>query len=111
LSKAGIEYRLSPDQFFFSKIVGILIGALFRALPFYLDAITLAVESGASFTVAMTQASENAPESPLTYEFDRVLRDVRAGKLAMEAPVKMLGPLIMFIFPNTFAVLGFVILT
>lgn len=41
----------------------------------------------------------------------RMERFARAEKLAMEAPVKMLGPLIMFIFPNTFAVLGFVILT
>ena len=30
-----------------------------------------------------------------------------AEKLAMEAPVKMLGPLIIFIFPCTFIVLGF----
>ncbi|WP_416394986.1 type II secretion system F family protein [Allohahella sp. A8] len=210
LRKAGVEYILSPDHFFFSKIAAILIAGLFgwllgntlelspwvfitplaaigffypdiwlsetirtrekqlfRALPFYLDVITLTVESGASFTVALSQASEHAPRSPLKYEFDRVLRDVRAGKprahslrrmaervdmpaiysfvssvvqaektganlgpvlraqsdqrrterftraekLAMEAPVKMLGPLILFIFPNTFAVLGFVIIT
>jgi tight adherence protein C len=31
----------------------------------------------------------------------------RAEKLAMEAPVKMLGPLIMFIFPCTFIVIAF----
>lgn len=34
----------------------------------------------------------------------------RAEKLAMEAPVKLLGPLIMFIFPTTFLVLGFIII-
>jgi tight adherence protein C len=37
----------------------------------------------------------------------RIERFQRAEKLAMEAPVKMLGPLIMFIFPCTFIVLGF----
>lgn len=37
----------------------------------------------------------------------RTERFLRAEKLAMEAPVKMLGPLIMFIFPCTFIVLGF----
>jgi tight adherence protein C len=140
---------------------------IFRALPFYLDAITLAVESGSSFTVAMTHAVNKAPPGPLTIEFNRVLRDVRAGKpraealrtfadrvdmsgvnsfvssviqaektganlgpvlraqadqrrterftraekMAMEAPVKMLGPLILFIFPNTFLVLTFLIMT
>lgn len=34
-------------------------------------------------------------------------RFLRAEKLAMEAPVKMLGPLILFIFPCTFIVLLF----
>ncbi|RMX04871.1 type II secretion system F family protein [Corticibacter populi] len=37
----------------------------------------------------------------------RIERFLRAEKLAMEAPVKMLGPLIMFIFPCTFIVIGF----
>jgi len=31
----------------------------------------------------------------------------RAEKLAMEAPIKLVAPLIMFIFPVTFIVLGF----
>ncbi len=31
----------------------------------------------------------------------------RAEKQAMEAPVKLIGPLLMFIFPTTFIVLGF----
>ncbi|MEE9321485.1 MAG: type II secretion system F family protein [Granulosicoccus sp.] len=33
----------------------------------------------------------------------------RAEKKAMEAPVKLLGPLVMFIFPTTFFVLGFLV--
>lgn len=37
----------------------------------------------------------------------RTERFLRAEKMAMEAPVKMLGPLIMFIFPCTFIVIGF----
>ena len=32
---------------------------------------------------------------------------MRAEKLAMEAPVKLLFPLMAFIFPNTFIVLFF----
>ncbi|HHJ14801.1 MAG TPA: type II secretion system F family protein [Gammaproteobacteria bacterium] len=141
--------------------------AIFRALPFYLDIIILAVESGGNFTGGLTQAVRKAQEGPLKLEFGRVLRDVRAGKpraealrdlatrvdsegiqgvvssiiqaeqtgsslggvlraqadqlrarrfqraekLAMEAPVKLLGPLVMFIFPNTFLVLGFLLLS
>ncbi len=141
--------------------------AVFRELPFYLDIIILAVESGSNLTGGLVQAVQKAPEGPMRHEFSRVLRDVRSGKpraealrdlservssegvnsvistiiqaektgsslgpvlraqsdqlrsarflkaekMAMEAPVKLLGPLIMFIFPNTFLVLGFVLLS
>jgi tight adherence protein C len=37
----------------------------------------------------------------------RIERFQRAEKAAMEAPVKLIGPLMMFIFPVTFVVLGF----
>jgi tight adherence protein C len=40
----------------------------------------------------------------------RTERFLRAEKVAMEAPVKLLGPLIIFIFPNTFLVLSFVLI-
>lgn len=138
-----------------------------RDLPFYLDVVTLAVESGTNLTGALTQAVQKAPDSPLRIEFSRVLRDIRAGKprtealrelseragnpaltsvvsgmnqaersgaslgpvmraqatqlrnarfasaekKAMEAPVRLLAPLMTFIFPTTFVVLGFLILS
>ena len=140
---------------------------IFRALPFYLDVITLAVESGSNLTSGLSQAVQKSPEGPLRVELGRVLRDVRAGmpradslramtervsspgvnnvvssmiqaektgaslgpvlraqsdqlrtarflkaeKMAMEAPVKLLGPLVMFIFPTTFIVIAFVIMS
>jgi tight adherence protein C len=136
---------------------------ILKALPFYLDVITLCVESGLNLTSALTQAVAKAPANPLKFELQRVMRDIRTGrpriesframaerlqmssisnlvsalvtadrqgaalgpilraqaeqrrnerfmraeKLAMEAPVKMLFPLIAFIFPCTFAVIGF----
>lgn len=43
----------------------------------------------------------------LAAEQRRIERFQRAEKLAMEAPVKLIGPLALFIFPATFIVLGF----
>ncbi|HJV73493.1 MAG TPA: type II secretion system F family protein [Noviherbaspirillum sp.] len=136
---------------------------LLKTLPFYLDIITLCVEAGLNMQGAMQQAVTKGPRGVLRDEFQRVLRDLRAGKsraaalrsmaerlnetsvanfttaviqaesmgmnlgpvlraqadqrrierflraekLAMEAPVKMLFPLIAFIFPCTFIVLFF----
>jgi tight adherence protein C len=134
-----------------------------RALPFYLDVVTLSVESGANLTGALQHAVAKGPGGPLQAELERVLRDIRAGrtradalralaerldlpavsswvaalvsaerhgsglgpilraqaeqrrqerfqqaeKLAMKAPVKMLFPLLVFIFPCTFVLLFF----
>lgn len=136
---------------------------ILKSLPFFLDIVTLSIESGLNLTGAISQALDKCKQGPLVIEFNRVLRDIRAGKpriealrdlaerldfgpisslvsalvqgelmgsslapilraqsdqrrterflraekLAMEAPVKMLGPLILFIFPCTFAVIGF----
>lgn len=137
--------------------------AVVRAMPVYLDFITMCVEAGLNLTGALGQAMEKAPSGPLKNEFGIVLRDLRAGvsradalkrmsdrlqipevtsfissmiqaekmgaslvtvlrvqseqrrnerfqraeKMAMEAPVKLIAPLIIFIFPVTFIVLGF----
>jgi tight adherence protein C len=137
--------------------------AILKSLPFFLDIVTLSIESGLNLTGALQKAVDKCKPGPLMLEINRVLRDVRAGKprvdalrdfadrldyapissltsalvqgelmgsslgpilraqsdqrrterfqraekLAMEAPVKMLGPLILFIFPCTFVVIAF----
>lgn len=134
-----------------------------RALPVFLDFISMSVEAGLNFTGALIQAMDKVPRGALYNEFSIVMRDIRAGlsradalqrmsdrlaikdvtifirsiitaerlgssmkktlkvqseqrrnerfqraeKMAMEAPVKLIAPLIMFIFPVTFIVLGF----
>jgi len=137
--------------------------AISRSLPFYLDIVTLSVESGTNLTGALSHAVAKGPAGPLQAELERVLSDVRAGRtraealralaqridlpaiaswvaalvsaerqgsslgpilraqaeqrrqerfqlaetLAMRAPVKMLFPLLVFIFPCTFVLLLF----
>lgn len=136
---------------------------ILKALPVYLDFITLAVEAGLNLTGAIKQAMDKGPAGALRNEFQMISRDLRAGvpradalrrmekrlnmkaitsfvgtviqaekmgasvgaalrvqsqqrrierfqraeKLAMEAPVKLILPLIAFIFPVTFIVLAF----
>lgn len=134
-----------------------------KELPFFLDMITLCVESGLNFNGALQQAVLKGPKGVVRNELARVLREIKAGKvrvdalrqiatrvddtsvrnlvasivqaenmgmslgpilriqsdqrrterflraekIAMEAPVKMLFPLVAFIFPCTFVVIGF----
>jgi len=157
---------LYPDLWV-KRVIKKRLRTIDRDLPFYLDVITLSVEAGSNLTGALTQAVSKAPMSPLRQEFNRVLRDIRAGKQradalrefserigneslssvvsgmiqaeksgaslgpvlrsqatqlrntrfadaekrAMEAPVRLLAPLVLFIFPTTFVVLGFLVLS
>lgn len=134
-----------------------------KALPVYLDFITMAVEAGLNLTGAISQSIDKGPDGPLKVEFEKVMRDLRAGlgkidafrsmaervqiteinnlvsalaqaertgaslgstlriqadqrrierfqraeKKALEAPVKLVFPLVAFIFPVTFAILFF----
>ncbi len=67
------------------------------ALTSLTSALVQAEKTGASLgAVLRSQSTQRTNE-----------RFSRAEKLAMEAPVKMLGPLILCIFPCTFIVLGF----
>ena len=137
--------------------------AVARSMPFFLDLITMCVEAGLSVQGAVAQAVAKGPQGGVRDEFQRVLRDIRAGKtrvdalremaqrlndpsvtnfvacvvqgdrmgmslgpllrmqaeqrlnerfvraekLALQAPVKMLFPLAVFIFPCTFIILFF----
>lgn len=64
-----------------------------------------------SFVTAVAQAEKTGSSlgSTLKIQADqrRVERFQRAEKMAMEAPVKLIFPLVAFIFPMTFIVLGF----
>ena len=136
---------------------------IIRMLPVFLDFITMAVQAGMNLNGALMQAVDKGPQGALNIEFQKVLRDIKAGvgkisalrnmaerldikeinnlvsalaqaeksgasvgdtlriqadqrrverfqkaeKLAMQAPVKLVGPLVLFIFPTTFLILFF----
>ncbi|MFV7771368.1 MULTISPECIES: type II secretion system F family protein [Shewanella] len=138
-------------------------GMIVKSLPVYLDYLTMSIEAGLNMTGALSQAVERGPAGPLRIEFEKVIRDMRAGmsraqafrnmadrvqvtevnslvsalaqaertgaslghtlriqsdqrrierfqraeKKALEAPVKLVFPLIVFIFPVTFMILAF----
>lgn len=63
----------------------------------FVSSIIQAEKMGASLGAVLRVQSEQRRDE----------RFQRAEKMAMEAPVKLVGPLIMFIFPVTFIVLGF----
>jgi tight adherence protein C len=60
-----------------------------------------------ALTTAEKQGMNIGPILRAQAEQRRNERFLRAEKLAMEAPVKMLFPLIAFIFPCTFIAIGF----
>ncbi|MFA7665167.1 MAG: type II secretion system F family protein [Burkholderiaceae bacterium] len=61
----------------------------------------------AALASAQKQGANLGPILRAQAEQRRTERFLRAERLAMEAPVKMLVPLVLFIFPGTFAVLLF----
>ncbi|MCW5603134.1 MAG: type II secretion system F family protein [Burkholderiales bacterium] len=63
----------------------------------FVGTVIQAEKMGASLGTALRSQAEQR----------RIERFQRAEKQAMEAPVKLIGPLMMFIFPVTFIVIGF----
>lgn len=134
-----------------------------KQFPFFLELLVLSMRAGLSFSAALAHAVEQMAEGPVQDEFERVIRDTRAGlsrrqaledlseranlsavtsfvavvnqaeeaggklsavlieqaeqrrkerflraeKLANEAPVKMLFPLVVLLFPITMIVVLF----
>jgi len=71
-----------------------------KEIKSFVNAIAQAERTGSSLSdVLQIQADQRRTE-----------RFQRAEKLALEAPVKLLFPLVVFIFPTTFLILGFPIL-
>ncbi|MCO7223836.1 type II secretion system F family protein [Pleionea sp. CnH1-48] len=75
----------------------------------------LDIKEISNLVAALAQAEKSGASVGVTLRIQadqrRVERFQRAEKLAMQAPVKLVGPLVMFIFPTTFIILFFPIVT
>ena len=56
-----------------------------RRMPFFLDLLTLLIEAGSSFFLALKQAVVEFEGHPVAVEFARVLADMNMGKARTEA--------------------------
>lgn len=52
---------------------------LIRSMPFIVDMLALSVEAGLDFMAAMTKVIEKAPPSPLSEEFEILIKETRVG--------------------------------
>lgn len=161
LSLLGLLTCYAYPMLWLRSCVRIRQTKILRALPFVLDLLTLSVEAGLDFMMALQRCTERPVIDPLTEELIRVIRETqlgttrrdalramanriglsdvraivnalvqadelgvsvgailriqsdqvrtrrfeRAERLANEAPVKLLGPLLFFIFPAVFLIL------
>ena len=60
-----------------------------KNIPFFLDMITLSIESGLNLNGAIKQAVQKGPNGAVKAEFEKVLRDIKTGISRSEAIRKM----------------------
>jgi tight adherence protein C len=101
----------SPLKNEFAIVLRDLRSGLSRSDALRRMAERLDIQETTSFVSAVIQAermgSSLATVMRVQAEQRRNERFQRAEKMAMEAPIKLVGPLILFIFPVTFIILGF----
>jgi tight adherence protein C len=100
----------SPLRKYFERVLREVRGGRTRSQAFMGVASSYGVESLSTLASALAHAEAAGMSigSVLRSQSEQrnAERFMRAEKLAMEAPVKMLGPLIFCIFPCTFIVLA-----
>lgn len=111
LQQAMEKAPASPLKNEFSIVLRDLRAGLSRSDALRRMADRLDIQETTSFVSAVIQAermgSSMATVMRVQAEQRRNERFQRAEKMAMEAPIKLVGPLILFIFPVTFIILGF----
>jgi len=111
LQQAIEKAPASPLRNEFAIVLRDLRAGLSRSDALRRMADRLDIQETTSFVGAVIQAermgSSLASVMRVQAEQRRNERFQRAEKMAMEAPIKLVGPLILFIFPVTFIILGF----
>jgi tight adherence protein C len=111
LQQAMDKAPTSPLRNEFAIVLRDLRSGLSRSDALRRMADRLDIQETTSFVSSVIQAermgSSLASVMRVQAEQRRNERFQRAEKMAMEAPIKLVGPLILFIFPVTFIVLGF----
>lgn len=111
LQQAMDKAPASPLRNEFAIVLRDLRAGLSRSDALRRMADRLDIQETTSFVSAVIQAermgSSLATVMRVQAEQRRNERFQRAEKMAMEAPIKLVGPLIIFIFPVTFIILGF----
>ena len=58
---------------------------IISAMPFVVDMLALSVEAGLDFMAAITKVRERAKPSAITYEFDKLLKEIKVGASRADA--------------------------
>ena len=58
---------------------------IIKAMPFAVDMLALSVEAGLDFIAAMSKVVDKARPSALTYEFDKLMKEIKIGSSRAEA--------------------------
>ena len=58
---------------------------IIRSMPFAVDMLALSVEAGLDFMAAVSKVREKAKPSALTYEFDKLLKEIKIGASRAES--------------------------
>jgi tight adherence protein C len=74
-----------PDKLWLNSVIQERQNEIRRAMPFVVDLLALSTEAGLDFMGAIAKVVEKAKPSPLIFELDTMLKDVKVGASRAEA--------------------------
>ena len=74
-----------PDKVWLPSVIKARQEDIRRAMPFVVDLLALSTEAGLDFMGAIGKVAEKAKPSPLIFEFETLLKDIKVGSSRAEA--------------------------